>query len=339
MKTYTLKEIAKRCDAKLVGRSTDVITGVAPLGEAGPGQVSFLALSKYRHLLPDCLASAVIVTEADAQSCNTAALVVENPELSFIQVAELFLRTVELPKAIHPTAVIGEGCQIDPSVAIGPHCVIGDRVTIGPHTQILPGTVLGNDVAIGESSLLHANVTLYDAVKVGDRAIIHSGAVLGSDGFGLAQDNGQWRKIPQLGTVVLGDDVEIGANTTIDCGALGDTVIANGVKLDNQIQVAHNVKIGENTAIAAQVGIAGSTTIGKNCMIAGKAAINGHIHIGDGVILTATTAVNKSVDAPGIYASGMPLQDVRSWRRNVVRFGKLNDMYKRLKKLEKEVLS
>lgn len=338
MPEYTLGDLSNILGATLRGGdSRAVVSAIAPLADAANGDLSFLADPSYRHYLSSTKATAVLLAAKDAEHCPVPCLIVDNPAVKFVQVARLFERKITQPCGIHSTAVISEGCSIDPTASIGAHCVIGHRVIIGKNTLIFPGTVIGDDVEVGEHCLLHANVTLYSCCLIGSRVIIHSGAVIGSDGFGNINQEGKWLKAPQLGRVRIANDVEIGANTTIDCGALGDTIIDEGVKLDNLIQIGHNVHIGAHTAMAAQVGVAGSTRIGKYCMLGGKAAINGHITIGDHVILTAITAVSKSIVDPGVYSSGIPAEPYSVWSKNTVRFTKLNDMYKRLLKLEKAV--
>ena len=248
-----------------------------------------------------------------------------------------FETITRLPVGIHETAIIGQNCQIDKSVSLGAYVVIGDNVTIGANTQIYPGTVIGDDCQIGSDCLFWANVTLYFNVQVGDHVILHSGSVIGADGFGLAPHGGVWHKIPQLGRVILHDDVEVGASTTIDRGALEDTVIGKGVKLDNQIQVGHNAKIGEHSILAGASGVSGSTTIGKRCMFGANAGVGGHINIGDDVILAGRAMVTKSVSGPGAYASGTGHFEIQEWRKIVARLRHLDEMARRLKALEKKV--
>jgi UDP-3-O-[3-hydroxymyristoyl] glucosamine N-acyltransferase len=338
MPEYTLGQLAKLFGAKLVGGdSTAVITAVAPLAEAGKGQLSFLGHPKYRKFLADTQAEVVLLAAEDAGECPVPALVIDNPAVMFAQVAGLFERKVEQPNGIHETAVIGNDCQIDATASIGARCVIGNHVKIGKNTKILPGTVLADFITIGDDCLIYANVTFYQNVIVGSQVIIHSGTVIGSDGFGNANQDGQWIKTPQLGRVVIGNDVEIGANTTIDCGAIGDTVIEDGVRLDNLIQIAHNVRIGAHTAIAAQTGIAGSTKVGKQCMFGGQVGIIGHLNIGDGVLLTSKSGVSKSLKDRGIYSSGMPVMPHGKWNRCAARFRNLNELNKDVSKLKKAV--
>lgn len=331
---YSLAELSEHLGAKLKGDANCQISGIAPLEKAQHGQISFLYSPKFKKFLSTTAASAVVVSPNDIQDGDTNLLVMDNPYLGYAKVAALFLPKPATKMGIHPSAVVGEGCHISPTACIGAKCVIGDNVTIGDHTILSPGTVIGNDSSIGDSCLIWSNVTIYHNCHMGSRVIIQSGAVIGSDGFGMANDKGRWHKIPQLGGVIIGNDVEVGANTTIDRGALENTVIEDGVKLDNLIQIAHNVQIGAHTIIAACVAIAGSTRIGKYCMIGGAASINGHIEITDGVIITATSGVNSSLTKSGMYSAGLPLQPSTEWRKNAVRFKQLDEMAKRLRKLE-----
>ncbi|MGD9152558.1 MAG: UDP-3-O-(3-hydroxymyristoyl)glucosamine N-acyltransferase [Gammaproteobacteria bacterium] len=337
MVTYTLGEIAKFIQAKFTGDENLVITGVATLQSANEKQISFLDNKKYEVFLTTTKAAAVILNDKNAMSYSGNALIVEDPYFAFAKATTLFMQVPQVDNGIHATAVIGKNCKIAPSVKIGANVVIENNVSIGANTQIHPGCVIGNDCQIGADCCLWPNVTIYYKTKIGNQVNIHSGAVLGADGFGWAQHKGQWHKVPQLGGVTIEDDVDIGANTTIDRGTLDDTVIETGVRLDNHIQVAHNVKIGAYTVIAGCTGIAGSTTIGKHCMIGGHAAIAGHLKIADHVILTGTTAVSNSIKEAGIYSSGTPCMKNNDWRRNTVRYIHLNDMAKKLKQIEKNL--
>ena len=342
MPQYTLGYLSNVLGATLTGGdSRTLVTAIAPLADAGDGDLSFLADPKYRQYLSSTKASAVLLTAEAAEHCPVPCLVVDNPAVQFVKVAQLFEHRITPPAGSHPTAVIGAECRIDSTASIGAYCVIGDRVTVGKHSILLPGTIVGDDVEIGEKCLFHPHVTIYSRCLIGARVIIHSGAVIGSDGFGNVNHEGKWLRSPQLGRVRIGNDVDIGANTTIDRGALGDTIIDDGVKLDNLIQIGHNVQVGAHTAMAAQVGVAGSTRIGKHCMFGGKAAINGHITICDQAIIMATSGVSKSITTPGIYSAAMPVSAHQTWIKNMACFNKLSDMYKRLlrleKKLEKEV--
>jgi UDP-3-O-[3-hydroxymyristoyl] glucosamine N-acyltransferase len=336
MRTYTLAEIAREIQARCEGDPECQINHAQALAHAGPGAISFLVGAQYLPDLSQTRASAVILKAEDADKCSTNKLISPHPELAFVRVLN-FLYPPSTPAAgVHPTAVIGKHCQIDPSATIDANCVIEDAVSIGAHTWIGANSVVGAGCRIGSHCHIYSRVTLYHGVSLGNRVIVHSGAVLGADGFGLTHDGRQWVKIPQIGGVEIHDDVEIGANTTVDRGALQNTVVGRGVKIDNLVQIAHNVKIGENTAIAGCVGIAGSAEIGKNCMFGGGVSINGHIKIADGVILTGTTVVGYSITEPGVYSSGVGHQKNSTWRRNVIRFQQLDEMAKRLRRLEEQ---
>lgn len=330
----TLAELATLLSATVQGDPSCVISGVATLQTAHAGQVSFLDNVRYRKYLANTQASAVILTPDEARGCPVHALITDNPYLGYAKVARLFEQVPKAAPGIHPSAVIGEDCQIDPSASIGPLCVIGSHVVIGQQAIIGAGSVVGDHCRIGSHTRLWSRVTLYHDVHLGQRVIIHSGAVIGSDGFGIARDRTGWHKVPQLGGVRLGDDVEIGANTTIDRGAIGHTVVEEGAKLDNQIQVAHNVHIGAHTAIAGCVGISGSTKIGRNCMIGGGTCIAGHLEIADGVIITGMAMVMSSLIQAGLYSSGIGVQPNRVWRKNAARFRQLDEIARRLHTLE-----
>lgn len=330
----TLGELAARFGGELRGDASAPVRRVAALDAAGEGDISFLSGARFRRHLAATRATAVILDAEAAAECPVAALVTSNPYLMYARVASLLHPPVAPAPGIHPSAVLGRDCELGPGVVIGPHVALGDGVRLGEGVIVGPGCVLGEGVAIGERSCLDGNVTLYAGVVVGRRVLIHAGAVLGADGFGFANDRGTWVKIPQIGRVVIEDDVEIGANTTIDRGALGDTVIGRGVKLDNQVQIAHNVRIGEHTAIAGCTGIAGSATIGRRCAIGGGVGISGHLDIADDVHLTGTTFVSQSIREKGTYSSGTPFEPVGEWRRNFVRMRQLDDMARRLQRLE-----
>lgn len=334
---YKLSELAQLLEVELRGDPNVEINGLATLQHARTGQLSFLHNSKYKSFLAETQASAVILSSNDAQACTVNALITDNPYLSYAKAVGLFAKIPAPKPGIHATAVIGEGCQIDSTASIGPQVVIGDHVTIGAHTIIGAGCSIGDHCHIDKNTRLWDRVTIYYGVKIGQRVIIHSGAVIGSDGFGLAPDKGKWVKIPQIGSVHIHNDVEIGANTSIDRGALEDTVIEEGVKLDNQIQVGHNVRIGAHTAIAGCVGIAGSTTIGKHCMIGGGAGIIGHLTITDGVMITAGTGVAKSITEPGVYSSGIDAQAAKLWRKNMFRIYHLDEQARKIQELDKLV--
>jgi UDP-3-O-[3-hydroxymyristoyl] glucosamine N-acyltransferase len=334
---YTLAEIATHIGAQLKGNPDCIIQGIAALQQAEVGQLSFLDNKSYRKYLATTKASAVILSENNiVADCFANFLVMENPYLGYAKAAALFEAKTKPASGIHPTAIIAENCEVSADVSIGAYCVIEKNSIIENGVVIAAGCVIGENTHIGALSELKANVTLYHGTKIGQRVIIHSGAVIGSDGFGFANDKGIWYKIPQIGNVTIGNDVEIGANTTIDRGALNDTQIDDGVKLDNQIQVGHNVHIGAHTIIAGCVAIAGSATIGKYCMIGGAAVIAGHLTIADKVIITGMSGVASSILEPGIYSGGSVVQKHKSWLRNSVRLTQLDDIARRLHKLEKE---
>lgn len=333
---YTIAELAKIIDARVQGDTQCVITNLAAINNAKKGDLTFLLGGPYAQHLKNTKASAVILTNKEMPNCPTNALVVDNPELSFAKIAELFNSFKKpLPNNIHPSAEVAGSCQIDPSVSIGAHCVIGEGVSIGANTVIMSGTVIGEGATIGADCLFYSNVTLYHGVLLGNRVILHSGVVVGADGFGLTQDKGRWVKIPQLGRVVIEDDVEIGANSCVDRGALDDTVVEEGVKIDNLVQIAHNVRVGAHTVMAGGTVVAGSTKIGRHCVFGGGICVNGHIAITDRVIITGMAMVVKSITEPGVYSSGTTLQSNREWRKSAIRFHQLDDMAKRLKQLER----
>lgn len=330
----TLRELADIIGATLQGDPNCIITGIAPIESARMGELSFLSNRQYRKYLQTTKASAVIIAPEDAGICPIHALISDNPRLSLVKVAKLFEKHEEISAGIHPTAVVGKDCKIPKTVSIGPQCVLGNRVVLGEGVILGPACVVGDDCQIGDQTTFKARVTLYDNVRVGAQCLIHSGAVIGSDGFGFANHAGAWIKMPHLGGVSIGDQVEIGANTTIDRGFLEDTTLGNGVIIDNLVQIGHNVTIGARTAIAGCVGIAGSTAIGESCLIGGGSSIAGHLQITDKVLITATSGVNHSLNTPGIYSSGLPAKPNAQWLRNVARFNHLDDIAKRLRILE-----
>lgn len=332
---YTLGELADKLALDCIGDREVVITGLATLASASQGQLSFLANPKYQKDLLGTKASAVIVSAEVAACCPTNALVAANPYLSYAQTSQLFDSRCVAQGSIHHSAVVSTTAKLAPNVSIAANAVIGEHVTIAANTSIGAGVVIGDYSVVGEDCLLHANVTVYHGVTLGDRVTLHSGCVIGSDGFGFAPSPTGYIKIAQLGGVKVGCDVEIGAGTTIDRGALDDTLIGNGVIIDNQVQVAHNVQVGDNTAIAGKAGIAGSTIIGKQCTLAGGVGLVGHITIADKVHITAHTVVSKSITKAGSYSSGTGMQETSAWRKSAVRITQLDDIAKRLQRLEK----
>jgi UDP-3-O-[3-hydroxymyristoyl] glucosamine N-acyltransferase len=315
--SYRLDEIVARFGGELIGEGSLRVSQVATLERAGPDQIAFLANSRYRGQLQATRAGAVILAPAAAHACKQPHIVCANPYAYFARVAQLLnpLRAAKL--AVHPSAVIAPDARI------------------GEGTTVAAGCVVGEGVVIGAGSLLHANVTVYPGCIVGARAIIHSGAVIGADGFGIAREaDGSWTKIPQIGRVIIGDDVEIGANTTIDRGALDDTVIEDGVKLDNQIQIGHNVHVGAHTAMAGCVGVAGSARIGRRCTFGGGAIVLGHLEIADDVNISAATLVTKSITQPGTYTGAMPFEPHRAWLKNAAHLRRLDALAERISELE-----
>ena len=333
---YTLMELANHIGARVIGDNGLKISGLATLQNATTGELSFLSNSKYLQFLENTKASAVIVDANTVERCPVNALVVDDPYFAYARISKLFDQSSSRKTGVHPTAIVPDDCALGSNILIGANVVIEERVTIGHDVTIGAGTYIGSDCSIGNHSALYANVTLYHGVTIGLRGIVHSGTVIGSDGFGFANHQGRWEKIHQLGGVAIGDDVEIGANTCIDRGAMSDTIIGNGVKLDNHIQIAHNVVVGEHTAIAGSAGVAGSAEIGSYCTIGGAAAIAGHIQIVDHVHVSGMAMVTHSLNKPGVYSSGTGLMDNLTWRKNTARFKKLDEYTRRLFKLEKK---
>ena len=334
--TYSLQEIADYLGAELRGDPSCCIQRLNTLEQAGEGELSFLASKAYEQFLSKTQASAVLLEPRFAETFVGNALVIDNPYVAYARISAWFDCSAPAQSGVHPTAVVADSAVLADDVYIGPHVSIGERVRIGAGANIGPGVSIGDDCQIGSDSRLFSNVSVYHGVSIGRNAVIHASTVIGADGFGFANDGGKWVKIHQLGGVEIGDNVEIGACTTIDRGALGNTVIEDGVILDNHVQIAHNVRIGENTAMAAYAGIAGSTTIGKNCVFAGQAGAVGHITVGDGVVAMARCTISKSTAKAGSYSSGLLMYETRQWRKNAVRFGQLDDMARRLKQLEKD---
>lgn len=333
---YRLAEIAAWVDAVIDGDETLEITGLAKIEEAGAGQLSFIANPRYEKYIHETGASAVLVA-GDFPACDKTLLRCADPYYAFLQVVErLYGGPPALPAGLHPSAVLGEGCEIGPGCAIGPLVVLGRNCRLGPRVQLHPGVVLGDGVEVGEDSVLYANVAVRERCRIGARAIVHCGAVIGSDGFGFAFKEGRYHKIPQTGIVIVEEDVEIGANTTIDRATLGATVIHAGVKLDNLIQVAHNVEIGSHTAIAAQAGISGSSKVGAYVRMGGQVGISGHLHVGDRVVLGGQAGVTKDIPE-GQFYSGYPARPHMQAMREEAGLVRLPELLKRVKQLEKAV--
>ncbi|WP_298450379.1 UDP-3-O-(3-hydroxymyristoyl)glucosamine N-acyltransferase [uncultured Marinobacter sp.] len=335
-KSYRLGAIAEAVGAELRGDPDIQVFGIATLQAAGPNQLSFLANPAYAKHLANTQAAAVILSPAAADNCPTNVLVLDNPYLGYARLSHWFDPAPIAPPGIHPAAVVDPSAAVAASASIGANAVVEAGVVIGEAVVVGAGSVIGARTSIGDGSIIRPRVTLAHDVVIGQRCHILSGAVIGSDGFGFANEKGQWHRIAQLGRVVLGDDVEVGANTTIDRGALDDTVIGNGVKLDNLIQIAHNVRIGDHCAMASMVGIAGSTKIGSHCVFGGAAGVAGHLEITSQVHLTGMTMVTGDIPEPGVYSSGTSADTNRQWRKNAVRFRQLDTLARRVKELEKK---
>ncbi len=332
---WTLTELAEALGTSFHGPQDRTIESAGTLASAKPDQLSFLANRAYTEQLANTHAGAVIVHPDHVDACPTAAIVSNNPYATWASALRLLNPPPKRQTGVHATAVVDDSAMVDSAAYIGPHCVIGSKARIGSGAVIGPHTIIEDAAEIGENAHLVGNVYVGPRCILGDRVIVHPGVVIGADGFGLAMDQGQWQKVPQLGRVVVGDDCEIGANTTIDRGALDDTQLGVDVRIDNQVQIAHNVQIGDHTAIAGCVGIAGSTHIGAYCMIAGASGIGGHLTIADQVVITAMSTVVTSIDQPGTYGSGIPAQPHQSWKRTLVRLTRLDEWAQRIKKLEK----
>ncbi|MCP3670994.1 MAG: UDP-3-O-(3-hydroxymyristoyl)glucosamine N-acyltransferase [Gammaproteobacteria bacterium] len=334
---FRLGDLAELVGARLYGDAATEVSRVDTLQDAVAGSISFLTNSKYQKYLKATSATAVILKDSFRQECPVNTLVCDNPHLAYARISAHMQPVPESQAGRHQTAWVSDSAVVDPTAWIGPGAVIEDEVNIGPEVHVGPGCVVATGVTIGAGSRLIANVTLCHGITLGERVLVHPGAVIGSDGFGLADDNGTWVKVPQLGSVSIGCDVEIGANTTIDRGALCDTIISDGVKLDNQIQIAHNVEVGENTAMAACTGIAGSTRIGKNSTIGGGVVVVGHLEFADNVHFSADTLVTRSFKEPGYYSGNLPAMPNREWRKTIAHTRHLDEMMQRLKELEKQV--
>ncbi len=332
---YTLGELSRLLDVELRGNPSLEVNGLATLKGAGAGQLSFLSNPRYAHQLATTKATAVILDAAFAAQCPSAQLISSAPYVTYAKASQLFECDATSDEGIHATAIIDPTAIIEADVSIGPYCVLGKNVRIGKGTRIAANVTVGDDTRIGTDCHLYANVSLYHRVHLGDRVVLHSAVVIGADGFGFAFDGRRSIKIAQLGGVRIGDDVEIGAGSTVDRGALDDTIIEQGVKIDNHVQIAHNCIIGEHTIICGCSAIAGSTSIGRYCTIGGGVGIIGHLHIADKVMISAMSLVSQSIPEAGIYSSGTGLLESKEWKRNIVRFRQLDDMAKRLRELEK----
>ena len=321
---FSLGELALRYGLTLRGEPGIRVRSVATLSRAEPGTISFLANSRYRKLLESTRAGAVILSAEDEAHCPVPALIHANPYLAYARIAGVLHPESTRVPGVHPSAVVGSRAKVAASASIGPLAVVEDEAEIGERVAIGPGCIVRAGAKIGADTLLVASVNLYPGVTLGERCILHAGAVVGADGFGFAANAGAWVKVPQVGSVRIGNDVEIGASTTIDRGAIDDTVVEDGVKLDNQIQVGHNVVIGAHSAIAACTGISGSTVIGRRCMIGGMVGFAGHLSIADDVVVTGCSLVSASIKKAGSYSSGMPTVETRLWRRMVAHLRRLD---------------
>jgi UDP-3-O-[3-hydroxymyristoyl] glucosamine N-acyltransferase len=332
---YTLGELAQRLGCRLQGDAAIVISGLGSLEAATAGELTFLANRKFSAQLSTTKASAVILHPDFADNAAQPCLVTEQPYLTFARASQLFDAVPRPAAGIHPTAYVSPDADVDASASIGPHCTVDEGAVIGANVILGAGSAVGAYSRIGAGSRLYANVSVYHAVVIGERAIIHSGAVIGADGFGFAPNGRAWEKIAQLGGVRIGNDVEIGANSTIDRGAIDDTIIEDGVKIDNLVMIAHNCRIGKNSAIAGCVGLAGSSIVGQNCTLGGGVGLSGHLTLADNVHLTGMTLVTNSIDTPGSYSSGTGHMETGEWRKSAVRFTQLDKLSKRVTALEK----
>ena len=332
-----LADIAARCGGEVLGDPDVLIAQVATLRGAQPGEIAFIAHPRYRAELAATRASAVILGDPDRTATTIPRIVCKDPYACFARVSALLNPAPAVAAGIHPAAVVSPAASVSSGASVGAACVIGAGAVVGEGASLGAGCVIGEEARIGPHSRLHARVTVYPRCVIGARAIVHAGAVIGADGFGFAPDGGRWLKIPQIGRVLVGDDVEIGANTTIDRGAIEDTVVEDGVKLDNQVQIGHNCRIGAHSAIAGCVGIAGSTTVGRGCMIGGAAMIGGHLSIADGVVLAGGSTVTKSIERPGTYVGVIPAEEARDWRRMVAALRGLERLTARVRELERRL--
>lgn len=330
-----LGELAAEFGCELIGDPQVKVSRVATLSSASDGSLSFFANKAYRGQLLATTAGAVLVRAADADACPVNALIADDPYLVFARIAGLLHPQTDLVAGAHASAVVSSSATIAANVQLSAHTLIDDDAIIEDDVFVGPGVIVGPRCRIGKGSRLLANVTIVQDADIGERCIVHPGAVIGSDGFGNAQSERGWVKVPQVGRVLIGNDVEIGANATIDRGALDDTVIADGVRLDNLVHIAHNVRIGQHTALAAQNGVAGSTTIGKRCLFGGQVGIDGHLNICDDVIVSGKSALTKDIKEPGYYAGTFAAEKDRDWKRKVARFRRLESLANRVQVLEK----
>jgi len=334
---YSLASLATQLSAELGGDGELQILRLATFEGAKQGDITFVSDKKLLSQLDKCQASAIVLPNTLKETYQGNALFMDNPYVGYALLARLFDTTPNLSATISASASIHETAVIGKNVAIAENVVIGKNVTIGDNCQIFANTVIAQDSKLGSACKIYPNVSIYHSSEIGNNVIIHSNTTIGSDGFGNAPFQGKWVKIPQIGRVIIGDDSEVGSGTSIDRGALSNTVIGKGVKIDNQCQIAHNVTIGDNTAFAGAASVAGSTTIGKNCIIGGSVAMNGHIDIVDNVVITGDSMVMRNITKAGIYSSGVPAQENKTWRKNTAYTLKIEDLFKRVKQLEKQL--
>jgi UDP-3-O-[3-hydroxymyristoyl] glucosamine N-acyltransferase len=334
---YNLEQLAKQLNAQLVGDAKLKICRLATFEKASAGDITFVSDKKLLPRLAECKASAIVLPNAFKEGYQGNALFMDSPYVGYALLAKIFDTTPNPQASIAASAVIHETASIGKNVTIANNVVIEEGVVIADNCQIMANVVIGQYSTLGEQTRIYPNATIYHQTELGKRCIIHANTVIGSDGFGNAPYQGTWVKIPQIGKVIIGDDVEIGASTTIDRGALSDTVIADGAKIDNQCQIAHNVSIGAHTAIAGGSNIAGSTKIGANCIIGGSVAMNGHLNITDNVVITGDSMVMRSIKEPGMYSSGVPAQKNKAWRKTTAYTLKIDDLFKRVKELEQQL--
>ena len=332
--SYRLGDLAEQLGAQLQGDPEFRVDGLASIEHAQISDITFVSGKAYLKYLVQTSAGAVLLRPEWVGDYTGNCLLLQDPYWGYARLSGLFSHASNAQPGIHPTAVVAATATIAPSASIGPHCVIDAEVTIGAHTELAAGVYVGARTTIGESCRLYPNVTIYHDVSIANAVTIHSATVIGSDGFGYAPCAEGWEKIHQLGGVVIASNVEIGSGCTLDRGALTDTVIEQGVIIDNQVHIAHNVRVGEFTAIAGCCGIAGSTEIGAHCLLGGSVNISGHLKIADHVQFNGASVVTKSIREPGIYSSGTPLQPAKQWQKNAVRFGHLNELFDRVKQLE-----
>lgn len=335
---YDLAQLASLCDGRVQGNSAKKVCAVASIDAAGPEHLTYLTDNKYKHYLVNTAAGAVLLDEEASKKFGGDAIVVANPHLAFAILARVLTPLEDNTPVIHPSAYVSPEAKISKTASIGPNVVVEANAVVGDGCKIGAGSFIGQSSSIGNGTVLYSNVTINENCEIGQECIFLSGAVIGSFGFGYALDeNHRWIGMPQLGRVAIGNRVEIGANTTVDRGALKDTEIHDGVKIDNLVHIAHNVIVGENTAIAACTGIAGSTTIGKRCSISGQVSIFGHIELADDVMIAATSLVRRTITEPGVYSSSLPVTGLKAWLKNVARIYQLDEMARRLGQLEKKI--